>query len=116
MAVSANINPAADAPTTVVEEQLYCTLTGRPLTREEAYWAPPLVTAGELVSMTLRTLLRAPSMLGHVLLADQPNVPYAPEARALLAKRRSAEQVKLLVVLLVLMVIITAPIFWMAMR
>src|SRR6266516_7975369 len=28
----------------IVHEQLYCALTGVPVSAEEAYWAPPLVT------------------------------------------------------------------------
>ncbi|GAB4110115.1 MAG: hypothetical protein Fur005_03540 [Roseiflexaceae bacterium] len=101
-------SPATPAP--VVEEQLYCSLTGRPLTREEAYWAPPLVTVRELFTTTFSTAFRAPAVLGQILLGEQDNVPYAPEARELLAKRRSAEQLKLLIVLLVLAAIIVIPI------
>jgi hypothetical protein len=103
------------SPASSPDTQLYCALTGRPVTPEEAYWAPPLVTFKELASMTLSTLIRSPSMIGHILMAEQPDVPYSPEARDLLAKRRQAEQIKLLLALLVIAAIITAPILLLSM-
>lgn len=102
--------------TTVVEEQLYCALTGKPITREEAYWAPPLVTARELVSAIFTALFRAPATLAHILFDEQPNVPYAQEAREELASRRSAEQLKLLVGMLVIGALIAVPIFMLSFR
>lgn len=101
---------------TIVNEQLFCALTGRPISAEAAYWAPPLVTARELVVTVLTTLVRAPSTLGMILFAEQPNVPYAQEAREQLAARRSAEQLKLLGVLLFALVLIATPILLIAMR
>ena len=98
---------------TVVEDRLVCALTGKPISAAEAYWAPPLVTARELVATVLNNLLRSPGNLGQVLLAEQPNVPYAQEAREQLASRRSAEQLKLLVGLLVLVALIAAPILFL---
>lgn len=95
---------------------LHCALTGKPIAAEEAYWAPPLITASALVSTFTKTLFTAPGNLGAILLADQPNVPYAPEARELLARRRSTEQAKLLALLLVVAALIFAPILLIAMR
>lgn len=87
--------------------QLRCALTGRPLSADEAYWAPPLITLNELLTAVFRSGLRAPSQLGHILFAEQENVPYAPEARDLLARRRSTEQAKLLgLILLVLLALV----------
>jgi hypothetical protein len=94
----------------VINEQLICSLTGKTISASEAYWAPPLITTRQLVSTVLDTLVRSPGMLGQVLMAEQPNVPYAQEARDELARRRSAEQLKLLLGLLVLVAIILAPI------
>lgn len=98
----------------VVDEQLYCALTGRPISREEAYWAPPLVTARELVTTIFSTLLHNPAYLSHLLFDEQPNVPYAQEAREQLASRRSAEQAKLLFGLLIVVALIALPIFFFA--
>jgi hypothetical protein len=100
----------------VVSEQLYCALTGKPISAEEAYWAPPLVTFRELTSAIAHGLLHSPATLGTILFAEQPNVPYAPDAREQLASRRSAEQLKLLVALLLLIALIAAPILILAMR
>lgn len=94
----------------VVNGELRCALTGRLLSAEEAYWAPPLITTGELVRTVGRTLITAPGTLGQVLMADMPNVPYAPEARELLARRRSVEQVKLLGLLLLIAALLIVPI------
>lgn len=103
-------------PPVVVSEQLYCALTGKPVRADEAYWAPPLITARELVTTLVRTLLTAPGLLGHVLLDPQPNVPYAPDARELLARRRSTEQLKVLLLLLALVALIIVPILLLALR
>jgi hypothetical protein len=102
--------------TTVVEEQLFCALTGKPISTEEAYWAPPLVTTRQLVTTILNTLIRSPGNLGYVLLAEQPNVPYAQDAREQLAARRSTEQLKLLLGLLLVVALIAAPILFLTMR
>jgi hypothetical protein len=95
---------------TVVVEQLFCALTGTPVSAEEAYWAPPLVTARELVTTIVSNLLRTPGNLGNALFAEQPNVPYSQDAREQLAARRSAEQLKLLVGLLLLVALAAVPI------
>jgi hypothetical protein len=98
----------------VVDEQLYCALTGKPITPEQAYWAPPLVTARELVSAILTAVFRAPDTLGQILMGEQPNVAYASDARDLLAKRRSQEQLKLLIGMLLIAALIAAPILYLA--
>ncbi|HEX9441955.1 MAG TPA: hypothetical protein VF909_19865 [Roseiflexaceae bacterium] len=110
----ANTGPAARNKTVVVE-QLFCALTGVPVSAEEAYWAPPLVTARELVTTIVSNLLRTPGNLGHALFTEQPNVPYTQEAREQLAARRSAEQLKLLVGLLLLVALAAVPILLLTM-
>jgi hypothetical protein len=104
---------ASDAPT-VVSGEVTCALTGRTLRAEEAYWAPPLITARQLVTSLVSNVLRTPGNLGHVLFEEQPNVPYHPEARQLLASRRTAEQLKLLLILLAVAAVIVVPLFWFA--
>lgn len=104
-------NVAAPTP---ASDQLRCALTGRSISPGEAYWAPPLVTARDLVTTVLSTAVRAPGNLSHVLFDEQPNVPYAPEAREQLAARRGSEQVKLLAGLLALIALVTIPILLIA--
>jgi len=108
--------PQPDTRSAIVEEQLYCALTGKPISAATAYWAPPLVTARQLVATIVGGLLHAPGTLGHVLFAEQPNVPYDPEVRAQLAARRSSEQLKLVVGLLLAIALIVVPIVLLAMR
>src|SRR5262245_26568707 len=112
------IDYAAAEPGTkeIVHEQLYCALTGVPVSAEEAYWAPPLVTFSELIGAIKYGLLHSPGTLGTILFAETPNVPYTQAAREQLAARRSAEQIKLLVCLLVVIAVIAAPILFLAMR
>ena len=100
----------------IVHEQLYCALTGVPVSADEAYWAPPLVTFRQLIAAITHGLAHSPGTLVALLFAEQPNVPYAPAAREQLAARRSAEQIKLLVGLLVVIALIAAPILLLAMR
>ena len=100
----------------IIHEQLYCSLTGVPVSAEDAYWAPPLVTFRQLVTAITQGLAHSPGSLGTILFAEQPNVPYAPAAREQLATRRSAEQIKLLGVLLLVVALIAVPILLLAMR
>jgi hypothetical protein len=106
--------PTHGAEPAMVSGELRCTLTGRLLSPDEAYWAPPVITTRQLVTTVVQTLFTAPSNLGTVLLSDLPNVPYAPEARPQLASRRSAEQLKLLLVLLLLAALLIIPIVMLA--
>jgi len=99
---------------TTANVELRCALTGRPVAPDEAYWAPPLITAHDLIATTLRTLAKTPGNLGAVLMAEQPNVPYAPEARATLASRRTAEQLKLIALLLLVAALLITPIVLLA--
>ncbi len=110
---SQTAQPAPQAEPAVVSGEIRCALTGRLLAPDEAYWAPPLITTRELVVTVVRTLLTSPGQLGQILLGELPNVPYAPEARPRLAARRTAEQLKLIALLLVLAAILVVPIVLM---
>jgi hypothetical protein len=111
------MSPSQPEPADAVpaDGELHCALTGKVIVPSEAYWAPPLITAGELFSTIFQTARRAPANLGNVLFDEQPNVPYHPEARELLASRRTAEQLKLLAVLLLIAAIIIVPILLIVM-
>lgn len=95
------------------EGMVRCVLTGKDIPADEAYWAPPLITAWQLISTVATTLVRSPGNLGHILFEEQDDVPYAQEARDELASRRTAEQLKLLAVLLLIATLIIAPIYLM---
>jgi hypothetical protein len=111
MAVNMSNPPAEPSPAPVmVNGELRCALTGRSIMPHEAYWAPPLITTRELLSTLVNTALHTPSNLGQVLFGEQPNVPYAPDARSELAARRSTEQLKLLMLILLIAALIIVPI------
>lgn len=99
-----------NAAPVIVSGEVQCALTGKTLRAEDAYWAPPLVTARDLITAVVSNL-RTPGQLGVILFEEQPNVPYDPEARQQLGARRSIEQMKLLGLLLLIAVIIIVPIF-----
>ncbi len=75
-----------------------------------------MITARQLVSTIYSTITRSPGNLGYILMAEQPNVPYSQDAREQLASRRSAEQLKLLLGLLLVVALIAAPILLLTMR
>lgn len=112
--ISAQSQSGREQDPVVVSGDLRCALTGRALTPEEAYWAPPLITARQLIATLSTTLLRQPGALGQVLMGDLPNVPYAPEAREQLASRRSAEQLKLLALILLVAALLAVPLVLLA--
>lgn len=90
-----------------------CALTGQEIPADEAYWAPPLITAWQLIRTVATTLVRSPGNLGHILFEEQEDVAYAQEARDELASRRTAEQLKLLAVLLLIAALIIVPVYLM---
>lgn len=106
---------SSDQSKVTEEEQLFCSLTGKPVSREEAYWAPPFVSARDLIVVIFRTLTQSPGALGQLLFAEPVNVPYAPDAREQLASRRSSEQIKLLLGLLLIVALIAVPIILLSM-
>jgi hypothetical protein len=108
--ISESARPDQEGDAVQIESDIRCALTGRSLRPDEAYWAPPLVTVGELVATIWRTMTTTPGNLSYVLMSEQPNVAYAPEARQELARRRSTEQVKLLGLLLLIAAVLIIPI------
>lgn len=95
---------------TTTAPPLRCALTGEEISADEAYWAPPLVTVGDLTRAVV-TNIRSPGALGQILMGDVQDVPYSPGAREELARRRSMEQIKLLGVLLLILAVIAVLIF-----
>jgi hypothetical protein len=108
--ISTPAHPGHDDSAVQIDSEIRCALTGRSLRPDEAYWAPPLVTVRELVATVWRTMTTTPGNLSHVLMSEQPNVAYAPEARQELARRRSTEQIKLLGLLLLIAAALIIPI------
>lgn len=93
MAIDYAEQPISSTPAKV-REQLVCALTSTPINADTAYWAPPLVTASQLVQNgNCEQTGHSPSTPGHVLFDEQPDVPYG-QRRANAggpAQRRAAE-------------------------
>jgi hypothetical protein len=100
---------SGDAPTAPT---VRCALTGEEISADEAYWAPPLVTAKELVSTITTKAFRSPGELKQMLFEEQPDVPYSPRARDQLAARRTTEQLKLIGPILLIVVVIVVIIYF----
>lgn len=116
MSVELSDSPVIASQTpTMVQSELRCALTGQVIAPGEAYWAQPLITARQLITTVMTTTMRTPSNLGHVLFDEMPNVPYAQEAREELAARRTAEQLKLLVLMLLIAAVIITPVVMLTM-
>jgi hypothetical protein len=94
-------------------QPLRCSLTGEEISPEEAYWAPPIVTFGDLLRAITSNISR-PALLKQMLLGEQENVPYSPAAREELAARRTTEQLKLLGFLLLILALIAGIIYLVA--
>ncbi|NJP06461.1 MAG: hypothetical protein HC837_12965 [Chloroflexaceae bacterium] len=106
--------PAVTSTTdqTTERKMVVCALTGNEIAADEAYWAPPLVTMGQLFGTIFANLGR-PAYLKQILLDIQEDVPYDPSIRDELASRRSSEQIKLLGLLLVIIALIAIPIYFL---
>jgi hypothetical protein len=109
--VAAQEQTQPETEDTSTGETVRCALTGEEVRADEAYWAPPLVTFQNLMSTVFSTLKSNPGDLGRVLFAEQPNVPYSPNARDELASRRTTEQLKLLGVLLLILIVVGGLIY-----
>jgi hypothetical protein len=103
---SPTANAGGTSGDTSTAEPLRCALTGEVISPEEAYWAPPLVTVEQLFDTIRSTLKENPGHLPQVLFAEQPDVPYSPQARDQLGDLRSKEQLKLMGVLLLVLLVI----------
>ncbi len=86
------------------DKPLNCARCGRPLAPDEAHMGQPLITAGELARIAVKT----PAMLVGPPLAE---VPYCAECRPLIAKQRTREQLKVLLALLALLALV-AVLVW----
>jgi len=84
------------------------------LCSQHTHMGQPFITARQLVATTASTAVRAPRLLGDILLKELDEVPYCGTCRQELAVKRQSEQLKfLLVVLLLMAVVISVPLYFM---
>ena len=88
------------------ESSTTCVRCGRALAADEVRMAQPLITAKELITTAIKT----PAALSGPPLAD---VAFCPECRAIIAKQRTQEQLKILVGALVILLLIAAIVMWL---
>jgi uncharacterized protein (DUF983 family) len=70
----------------------------------------PFITAGQLVATTATTAFRTPAMLGDLLFKELALVPYCESCREELASKRTTEQLKFLLgILLVIALVVGLP-------
>lgn len=91
-----------------------CTVCNTALCADHTKMGQPFITARQLVTTTTSTALRAPAMLSDLLFKELDLVPYCVDCRDELAAKRTAEQLKVLLgMLLIIAVVVGVPIYLM---
>lgn len=91
-----------------------CTVCRTALCATHTHQGQPFISARQLVTATTSTALRTPAMLGDLLFKELELVPYCVECREELAAKRTTEQLKVLLgVLVVLALVIGLPMYLM---
>ena len=105
--LTTQVQPTAAVPTA-------CTFCGKSLRDDEIRLGQPFITARQLMTTIVATLVRAPGLLSDLLFKELDQVPYCSECRDELAAKRTGEQLKfLLSVLLVMALVVGVPLFLM---
>lgn len=89
-----------------------CTVCKAALCGDHMRLGQPFITARQLVATTATTAIRAPGLLGNLLFKELEQVPYCQQCRDDLAAKRTGEQLKfLLLLLLVIAVVVGVPLY-----
>lgn len=92
----------------------HCTVCHVALCADHTKMGQPFITARQLVTTTATTAFRAPAMLNDLLFKELDLVPYCVDCRDELASRRTGEQLKVLLgMLLVIALVIGIPAYIM---
>jgi len=81
-----------------------CTRCGKTLASDQVHMGQPLITAGELARIAVKT----PAMLAGPSL---PDVAYCATCRPIVAQQRTMEQIKVLSFVLLVLILIAVGIF-----
>lgn len=91
-----------------------CALCRAALCDDHVHTGQPFITARQLVTTTASTAVRAPRLLGDILLKELDPVGYCAACRQEIAVKRQTEQMKfLLSVLLVVALVVGVPLYVM---
>ncbi len=91
-----------------------CTICTSALCAAHIHMGQPFISARQLVTTTATTALRAPSVLSDLLFRELDTVPYCAGCREELAAKRTTEQLKFLLgILLVLALVLGLPAYLM---
>jgi hypothetical protein len=83
-----------------------CTVCRTALCATHTHQGQPFISARQLVTATTSTALRAPGMLSDMLFKELELVPYCTECREELAAKRTTEQLKVLLGILVILALV----------
>jgi predicted nucleic acid-binding Zn ribbon protein len=112
MAMTSIPTQASSATTTT--SATTCTVCGAALRDEDIRLGQPFITARQLVTTIMTTAVRAPGVLSDLLFKELDQVPYCAECRDELAAKRTGEQLKFLLgVLLIMALVIGVPLYLM---
>ena len=93
-----------------------CTFCRAAICNEHTQLGQPFITARQLVTTTASTAFRTPQLLGDILFKELDEVPYCPTCRKEVAVKRQSEQMKFLMVVLLLMLLVASiPIYFVLM-
>jgi hypothetical protein len=95
------------------QNELTCSSCGRPVSAAAVQYGQPFITARQLVSITATTAIRAPRLLGDILLKELPPAPYCAACREKLPAKRQAEQFKFMFSVLLFLSIIAMVILYL---
>ena len=91
-----------------------CTVCRAALCQEHVQMGQPFISARQLVMTTTTTALRTPGLLSDLLLRELDRVPYCDDCRAELAAKRTSEQLKVLLgILLIMAIVLGLPMYLM---
>lgn len=97
----ATMSTSSEAPAATM-----CTSCRKALREEDIRLGQPFITARQLVATTATTAIRAPGLLADLLFKELDQVPYCMECRDELAARRTGEQLKFLLGMLLMMALV----------
>ena len=91
-----------------------CTVCKSALCSEHVQQGQPFISARQLVTTTATMAIRAPGVLADLLFKELDLVPYCASCREELAAKRTGEQLKFLIgMLLILALVIGLPMYLM---
>lgn len=93
-----------------------CMLCHAAICTQHTQMGQPFITARQLVATTASTVVRTPQLVGDILFKELDEVPYCATCRKDVSVKRQSEQMKFLVgMLLVMLLTVSIPLYFLLM-